>query len=84
MNKLDSYTDYSSNGIFSPIEVTENKSVTKGLITLGVVLFAITTIVGWYMISGPEQFAISYMMGNLFLWGTSLVLILYGFNNRNI
>ncbi len=84
MNKLDSYTDYSSNGVFSPIEVTENKAVTKGLITLGIILFGITTIVGWYMISGPEPFSISYIVGNLFLWGTSLVIILFGYNSRKI
>jgi len=83
MNRLDSYTDYSSNGVFSQIGITENKTKTKGLITLGIVLFAITTIVGWHMISGPETFSISYMMGNLFLWGTSLVIILFGFNNKN-
>ena len=84
MNRLDSYTDYSSNGVFSQIGITENKTKTKGLITLGIVLFAITTIVGGYMISGPDPFSISYMMVNLFLWGTGLVIILFGYNNRNI
>ena len=83
MNKLDSYAELSRNGVVRPIGFTKNNTGTKGLISLGVVLFAITTIVGWYMISGPEPFSVSYMMANLFLWGTSLVIILIGFNNRN-
>ena len=83
MNKLERFSDSSRDGGFTPMEFTINETRTKGLIALGVILFAITTIAGWYMISGPEQFSISYLMGNLFLWGTSLVIILIGFNNRN-
>ncbi len=84
MNEFDSYRDFSRNGVVSPIGITKNETTTKGLIALGVVLFAITTIVFWYMISGPERFPISYMMANLFVWGTSLIIILFGYNNRNI
>ena len=84
MNKLERFSDSSRDGGFTPIEFTINETRTKGLIALGVILFAITTIVGWYMISGSEQFPISYMTGNLFIWVTSLVLILFGYNNRNI
>ena len=83
MSKFDSYTDFSRYDVAIPTEIPKNKTSTKGLIALGVVLFAITTIVGWYMISGPEPFSISYMMANLFLWGTSLVIFLFGYNNRN-
>ena len=84
MIRLERYSDFQRNDEVSPIEFTKNKKSTKKLVALGVVFFAITTIVGWYMISGPEPFSISYMMANLFLWGTSLVIILFGYNNRNI
>ena len=84
MTRFERYSDLSRNGGDSPIEFTKNKKSTKELVALGVVLFAITTIVGGYMIFGPEPFSISYMMANLFLWGTSLVIILFGYNNRNI
>ena len=83
MNRLDNYNEFSRNNIFSPIESTKNETRTKGLIVLGVLLFGITTIAGWYLISGPEHFPISYMITNFFLWTTSLVIILFGFNNRN-
>jgi len=83
MIRFERYSDLSRDDGVSSIVFTKNKTSTKGLVALGVVLFAITTIVGWYMISGPEQFSISYMMGNFILWGTSLVLILFGYNNRN-
>jgi len=84
MIRFERYSDLSRNDGVSSIEFTKNKTSTKGLVALGFVLFTITTIVGWYMISGSEQFSISYMMVNLFLWGTSLVIILFGYNNRNI
>ncbi len=84
MIRLERYSDLSRNDGVSPIEFTKNKTSTKGLVALGAVLFAITTIVGWYMISGPEPFSISYLLVNLFLWGTSLVIILFGYNKRNI
>jgi len=83
MIRLERYSDLSRDDRVSSMEFTKNKTSTKGLIALGVVIFAITTIVGWYMISGPEPFSISYMMANFFLWVTSLVLILFGYNNRN-
>ena len=84
MNKLDSYAELSRNDFARPVGFTKNNTGTKGLISLGAILFAITTIVGWYMITGPESLSLSYMMANLFLWGTSLVIILIGIKNRNI
>ena len=84
MNKFDTYQDFSRNGVVSPIGFTKNETTTKGLIALGVVLLGITTIVFWYMISGPERFPISYLIANLFVWGTSIVIILFGYNNRNV
>ena len=84
MNKFDSYSDWSRNGVVSPMDITKNEINTRGLIALGVVLLGITTIVGWYMISGPERFPTSYMAVNLIMWGTSLALILFGYNKRNI
>jgi len=68
----------------SSIDITKNGINIKGFIALGVVLLGITTIVGWYMISGPERFPTSYMIVNFIIWGTSLVLTLIGYNKRNI
>jgi hypothetical protein len=84
MSKYDSYTDFSRYDVAIPTEIPKNEINTRGLIALGVVLLGITTIVGWYMISGPEPFSISYMIVNLIMWGTSLALILFGYNKRNI
>jgi len=84
MIRFETYSDLSRNDGVSLIEFTKNETSTKGLVALGFVLFAITTIVGWYMISGPERFPTSYMAVNLIMWGTSLALILFGYNKRNI
>lgn len=82
MSEIKSYSDFSKNGIVTPIGITGKKTATKGLFAVGAILFAITTMVGWFMISGSQQFPISYLMLNLFLWGTSLVLLLYAYNHR--
>ncbi len=82
MSKFDSYNDISRNDLFSPIESRKNEKRTTGLIVMGILLFGFTTLVGWYLISGPEQFPILYTITNFFLWGTSLVIILFGFNHR--
>ena len=84
MSKFDSYTDFSRYDVAIPTEIPKNKINTKGLIALGVVLLGITSIVGWYMISGPERFPPSIMIVTLIIWSTSLVIILFGYNNRNI
>ena len=84
MNNFDRFSDFSRNDVVNPIGVTKNEISTKGLIALGVVLFGITTIVGWHIISGPERVPTSYMIVNLIIWSTSLALILFGYNKRNI
>ncbi len=84
MSKYDSYTDFSRYDEVIPTEILKNEINTRGLIALGVVLLGITTIVGWYLISGPERFPTSIMVVNLIIWGTSLALILFGYNKRNI
>jgi len=84
MNNFDRFSDFSRNDVFNPIGVTKNEINTRGLIALGVVLLGITTIVGWYMIFGPERFPTSFMIVNFIIWITSPALILFGYNKRNI
>jgi hypothetical protein len=84
MNRIDSYLEDSRNDFDGPIGFTKNEISSKGIIALGVVLFGISTIVGGYMISGLGQFPTSFMIVNFFVWTTSLGLILFGYNKRNI
>jgi hypothetical protein len=84
MNRFDSYEEFSRYDEVSSIEIPKNEITTRGLIALGVVLLGLTTIVGGYMISGLEQIPTSFMILNFFIWVSSLAIILFGYNKRNI
>ena len=84
MSEFDRNSHWSKDGGFGSIEFKKNKSSSKRLINLSLLIFGMTTIFGWYIVSELREYSTSYLMANFFLWGTSLVILVYAFNKRNV